>query len=341
MSGTATLLRVEQPVPIGGTLRSTRARKVLAVLMMFIGAAFVALTLIVNLFKVGPAFERLTDGFRPIMTQQSIGSARTDIAHLSAAGTEFQTKLAPALAQQLKLTPAQLAGMVSANFPATAAGVAALPGITTTFNGLVTTLDQQRPLFASADAIPTKSLPATTLPWALLAAGLVTFGLGLYAWFAPRAGAVVALALGVALIVAPLAMSMPQKASDADQMNTNLKPVYTQQTVTQGTQALQVVTAMGTEMQTKMLPTVASQLKMTPAQFQTFVVANFPATATALQTLPQASQRFNAMISAFNAHLNDYGTLKPVALVPIVWMMIAGGIGLVLIGGTGLYVTRR
>jgi hypothetical protein len=143
------------------------------------------------------------------------------------------------------------------------------------------------------------------------------------------------------MIIAPVAMSMTQKASDADQMNSNLKPVYTQQTVTQGTQALQVVTAMGTEMQTTMLPAVASQLKMTPAQFQTFVSANFPATATALQSLPQATQRFNAMISAFKAHLNDYGTLKPVALLPIVWTMIAGGIGLVLIGGAGLYVARR
>jgi hypothetical protein len=341
MSGTATLLRVEQPAPVGGSFRSSRAQKIVAVLMMFIGAAFVALTLIVNLFKVGPAFERLTDGFRPIMTQQSIATARTDIARLGAAGSEFQTKLGPALAQQLKLTPTQLGAMMTANFPDTVAGVGQLPAITTTFNGLVTTLDQQRALFASADAIPTKNLPATTLPWALLAAGLVTFGLGLYAWFAPRAGAVVALVLGAVMIAAPLALSMTQKAADADQMNTNLKPVYTQQTVTQGTQALGVVTAMGTEMQTKMLPAVASQLKMTPAQFQSFVAANFPATATALQSLPQASQRFTTMISVFKAHLSDYGTLKPVALVPIVWMMIAGGIGLVLVGGTGLYVARR
>jgi len=47
------------------------------------------------------------------------------------------------------------------------------------------------------------------------------------------------------------------------------------------------------------------------------------------------------MIGAFKAHLGDYGTLKPVSLLPIVWMMIAGGIGLVLLGGAGVFVTRR
>jgi len=47
----------------------------------------------------------------------------------------------------------------------------ALPTAIPTFDGLINTLDKQRPLFASADAIPTKSLPATTVPWALLGAG--------------------------------------------------------------------------------------------------------------------------------------------------------------------------
>lgn len=341
MSATSTLLRVEQPVPVGGTIRPSRARKIIAVLMMFIGAAFVALTLIVNLFKVGPAFERLTDGFRPIMTQQSLATARADVAGLGAAGNEFQTKLGPALAEQLKLTPAQLTTMMAGNFPNTATGMSELPAISTSFTGLVTTLDQQRTLFASADAIPTKNLPATTLPWALLIAGLVTFGVGLYAWFAPKAGAVVALVLGLAMIAAPVAMSMTDKASNADRMNSNLKPVYTQQMVSQATHSLAIVTAMGTEMQTKMLPAVATQLKLTPAQFQTFLAANFPATATALQTLPQSSQRFSAMVGSFSARLGDYGTLKPVALLPIVWMMIGGGIALVLIGTAGIYVARR
>ena len=49
---------------------------------------------------------------------------RADIAGLSAVQQEFTTKLAPALSQQLKMTPDQFNGFVSQKFPAVAAGMA-------------------------------------------------------------------------------------------------------------------------------------------------------------------------------------------------------------------------
>jgi hypothetical protein len=328
------------PESVASKRRGTVATRVIAVLVMLIGAALVALTLIVNLFSVGPAFERLTDGFRPVMTQQSIATAQQDITGLGAAGTEFQTTVAPALGAQLGMTPAQLGTMMNSQFPAVSAGMTALPTIVPTFQGLMTTLDQQRPLFTSADAIPTKNLPATTLPWALLAAGLIVFGLGVYAWFAPRAGAILALFVGGLLIVVPLLMSLPQKASDADQMNANLKPVYTQQMITQANAGLSTLTAMGTQMQTAMLPALATQLKMSPTQMQQFLAANFPKTGAALTNMPAAMHRFQVLTGTFKAHLNDYNTLKPVSLVPIVWFLIGSGVGLVLLGSAGIGVSR-
>lgn len=321
-------------------LRSGFARKAVAVFVMLVGATFIAMTLIVNLFSVGPSFERLTDGFRPVMTQQSISTARQDIARLDGAGTELRTTLLPALATQLRLTPQQMTGMMQTQYPAVAAGVVALPTIVPSFNGLVTTLDQQRDLFVSADAIPTKNLPATTLPWALLVVGVVVFGLGIYTWYTPRAGAVVAVIVGAALIAVPLILSLPQKAADADQLNANLKPVYTQQLITQAGGALSTLNAMGTQMQTKMLPALAAQLKMSPTAFQAFVGENFPQTAAALKTLPDSLGRFQNLVATFRSHLGDYKTLKPVELAPIVWTMIAGGIALMFIGGVGAWVTR-
>jgi len=321
-------------------LRSSFARKAVAILVMLIGATFVAMTLIVNLFSVGPAFERMTDGFRPVMTQQSISTARQDISRLDGAGTELRTTLLPALATQLGLTPQQMNAMMQTQYPAVAAGVAALPTIVPSFNGLVTTLDQQRDLFASADAIPTKDLPATTLPWALLVVGVFVFGLGVYTWYAPRAGSVVAVVVGGALIAVPLFLSLPQKAADADQLNANLKPVYTQQLITQATGALTTLSAMGTQMQTQMLPALAAQLKMPPAALQAYLGQNFPDTAAALSTMPASLGRFQNLVATFRNNLSDYNTLKPVELAPIVWTMIAGGIALVLIGGIGAWVTR-
>ena len=60
--------------------------QVAAGLLILIGGAFVAVTLMANLFHVGPAFDRMTDDFRPVMTQKAIATDRQDIASLEAAG---------------------------------------------------------------------------------------------------------------------------------------------------------------------------------------------------------------------------------------------------------------
>jgi hypothetical protein len=332
---------LHRPAVTRAELRFGWPRRLAAAVMVVVSASFLAVTLMANLFHVGPAFDRLTDGFRPILTQQAIATDRQDIAALSAAGTEIQAKMLPALAQQLNMSPAQLNTMLTTQFPDVATGLAALPTITPTFDGLVTTLDQQRPLFRSADAIPTKSIPATSVPWSLFAVGVLGVVLGVFVWFShPRVSAIVATVLGAVLIAAPLALGMPHKASDADQMNANLKPVYNQQLITQATGALGTLSAMGTQMQTAMLPALSTQLKMQPEQMQAFLQQNFPDTAAALTGLPASLGRFQGLVGTFKAHLSDYKTLKPVSFVPIVWLMISGGIGLFLLGGAGVVITR-
>jgi len=311
-------------IPLSG---SGPLGKAFAVFVMLIGAGLVAITLISNLFAVGPAFENLIVDFRPALTQSAIDTARADITGLSAVQSEFTTKLAPALSQQLKMTPAQFNTFVSQNFPAVAAGMNALPSVVPTFNGLIDTLDKQRPLFASADAIPTKSLPATTVPWVLFGTGLLVFLIGILMLRSPKAGGAAAIVVGLLLLLAPIALSLPAKAADADQLNANLKPVYTQTLVTNATGALATIGAMGNEMQTKMLPALAIQLKMTPQQLQTFLGSNFPATAQALETMPASMERFNGLVKVFDKNLGNYNTLKPVGLAKLILiLMIAGGL---------------
>jgi len=320
--------------------RSGLLSKVVAVLVMVVGAGLVALTLISNLFAVGPAFENLITDFRPALTQQSIDTAHADIEGLSAVQTEFSTKLVPALSQQLQMTPEQFNGFVSENFPAVAAGMGALPTAIPTFDGLINTLDEQRPLFASADAIPTESLPATTVPWALLGAGVLVFLIGLAALRSPKAGGAAALVVGLLLLVVPMVLSLPGKAADADQLNANLKPIYTQALVDNAKGSLDTIGAMGAEMQTTMLPALATQLKMTPEQLQTFLGSNFPATAEALQTMPASMERFNGLVTVFDDNLGNYETLKPVGLERLILILMVSG-GLVAALGAVSVVTAR
>ncbi len=342
MAGTASVhAHWHRPAVSWAALRFGWPRRFAAGLMVLVGGAFVAVTLFANLYKVGPAFDRMTDGFRPMMTEQSIQTARQDIAGLSAASTEIQTKMLPTLAQQLNMTPAQLTAMMQQQFPDVAAGLQALPQVTPSFNNLVNTLDEQRSNFAAADAIPTKSLPSTTVPWSLLAVGVIAIGLGVVVWFTPKSGAIIATILGAALIAVPLSLNMVSKASSADSLNSGLKPVYTQQLVTGAQQSLQTLSAMGTQMQNEMLPALATQLQMQPAQMTALLQQQFPATAAALTGMPAALNRFDGMVAQFDKHLADYKVLKPVEFSPIVWLMISGGIALFVLGGAGLLITTH
>jgi hypothetical protein len=311
-------------------------RKVVAGLVIALGAVMVVMTAANNLFKVGPSFEELMGDFRPHLTNSSIATDRADLAGLGAASTELQTKMVPALAQQLGMTPAQFSAFVAQNYPQVSSGMAALPKIVTTFDGLVTTLDQQRPLFRSADAIPTKDLPATTMPWSLAGLGVLLMVVGGAVWIRPRPAATVAFGLGALMVAVPLVLSLPQKASDADKLNSNLKPVYTAALVTQSKAALTTVSEMGTQLQTEMLPALAVRLHMTPVQLQQFLGQNFPATAAALSNLPAAMPRFQSMVAAFDSNLDNYNTLKPVEFVPIIWTTMGLGLLVALSGAAML-----
>lgn len=315
-------------------------RRFAAGVLVGLGALLLALTVANNLFKVGPSFESLMGDFRPHLTQDAIDTTRADVARLGAAGVELQSSLVPAMAQQLGMTPAQFSAYVGKTYPDVAGGMQALPQIVTTFDGLVTTLDEQRPLFRSADAIPTTEVPATTVPWALAGAGALLVLLGLTCWFRPRLGARLAVGVGAVLLAVPLVLSLPQKATDADALNANLEPVYTAALLAQAHGALGTVSAMGAQMQAEMLPGLAAQLQLTPAALQQVLGQQFPATSAALAALPSALPRFEQLVADFDANLDNYETLKPVSFVPLIRTTMAVGLA-ALVAGAFLLIAPR
>ena len=308
-------------------------RKVSAGVVIVIGVAFLVITMMNNLFQVGPAFEEMIGDFRPVLTDESLAVARDDIAGLEAAGVEFQTVVVPALAQALGVSAEEFAGLVESQYPAVAGGMAALPEITATFNGLIDTLDSQQELFASADAIPTESLPATTVPWIVAVSGVLAIAVGIMMFKPGKTWATLAVVLGAGLVVTTFALSLPQKASDADELNANLTPIYTQQLIDGATGSLAVIGAMGQQMQAEMLPDLAAQLGMSQDELNVFMGENFPATAAAMQTMPASLERFDAFVGVFATNIDNYMTIQPVAFVPIIWSLVIGGALMVLMGG--------
>jgi hypothetical protein len=112
-----------------------------------------------------------------------------------------------------------------------------------------------------------------------------------------------------------------------------LKPIYTQELIDGANTSLAVVGAMGEEMQTKMLPDLATQLGMTADELNTFMGQNFPATAAAMQAMPESMPRFDGFVGIFEANLDNYMTIQPVAFTPIIWILLVGGVLIMLSSG--------
>lgn len=311
-----------------------------AIVIAVVGVALVVVTVAQNLFAVGPAFEEMIDDFRPWLTDESIATLRADVGMLGGAVEEFQTVMAPALAAQLQMDPAAFGEMLATQFPNVATGMTVVPEAAPTFVGIIDLLDEQQENFASADAIPTSSLPATTVPWGLALLGVAFLGIGIWMFLTgTRLSAIVAAVLALVVVLAAFALSLPSKASDADDLNEALKPVYTEETVTGAAGAVTAIGAMGQEMQESMLPGLAGMLGMDEATVQAFLGENFPAVAGAMMALPEALPRFENVIATFDTNLDNYDTLKPVAFSPIIWIMIIGS--LVVLVAAGILLLKR
>ncbi|HVW34006.1 MAG TPA: hypothetical protein VHL53_15835 [Acidimicrobiia bacterium] len=310
-----------------------------------IGVVLILIALAARLFTAAPAFESLTDNFRPEMRSAELSRLRTDVNNLAAVQSEFTTKAVPQLAAAAKMTPQQFVTLLGQQYPAVAAGLQSVPTVTQQFTGVLNVLDAEQARFTKADRIPTKSLPATTVPWALVGAGGLCI---VAAFFVPRRrGAAAALVLGTALVVAPLALSLPSKAGAADTMNSHLKPVYTAELVSGAKSSLAGMQAMGSELQTKLIPGLAQLLHQTPQQLQGYLGSNFPAVAAGVASMPDALGRFDRLVTTFDSSLTDYNRAKKTTLVPIVWALLIAGLlvtgtaGFVLVGSASGAVAGR
>ena len=289
-----------------------------------------------NLFGIAPEFEDLTDGFRPIMEDEALATAQADVQALEAVGTEFQTAVLPQMSQALGMDEATFGAFMGEQFPAVAAGVEALPAVSQQFNGFLGLLEDQQANFGRADDIPTTFWPATTMPWIILFIGGGMVITGAWMFFRARSGNVAVAAFGILVLLGAGVLAFVPKANAADDMNSALEPVYTQELVDGAAASVAVVGAMGQEMQQVMLPAIAQQLQLSDAELAGFL-SQFPATAAALESLPEAVGRFTVLARTFDEQLTNYQAVQVESLTPVAWtVMVTGAVTLVL-GLVGLF----
>ncbi len=170
------------------------------------------------------------------------------------------------------------------------------------------------------------------------------------------------LAIGVAMIVMPFAMSLPSRASAGQNMIDGFRPLM--QPANVNTTAnyynetfvpLRGVAQGGVQAAGEipnLTTTLAAGLHMTPTQLQQLLQTNFPAFAALLQQFPQLVPVFTnvppgldyykPLVTTMQANVNNY---KQIDSLPnfrlFTWFFVIPGALLVLLAGTELGAFRR
>lgn len=312
------------------------------VAVVVVGAAMAIGARVIDLPAKAQGVDNLTNSFRPAFQSSEIRATREQFDAIKQMAAELQDKTLPALAQALNMTPEQLQQFFQTNFPAVARGMGELDRSLPYFDRLVAGMERHERDFHLADAIPTKNLPATVVPWLFILPGTVAAALAFAAAIRfrqlVRPALVAAVVLGVVLIVAPLVLSVPKKAQAVDNLTNAFRPAFTEAGARTARGYMDNFTAMAAELQDKALPQLAAALKMTPPQLQQFLGSNFPAVARGMSELPRALPRFEGLVTGIERNVGNFrrADAVPTANTPTTllhWLFIFSGLGLLFSGG--------
>ena len=144
------------------------------------------------------------------------------------------------------------------------------------------------------------------------------------------------LAIGLALVIAPFAISLPSKAGAGERMMNGFQPImqpnqvrttadyynnvftklrpialaFNADTVGRFENYQQGLAALQKE-EPNLIPTLARQLGMTPEQVQQFLVQQFPAFAQMLQSLPRMNTDFTHMVGLMRQNVGTFERVPP------------------------------
>jgi hypothetical protein len=312
-------------------------RKTVAVVAVVCGIGLVISPFALSLFPRAAAGERVTSRFRETMSASGLEQLRTNFGTMGALLDQFTHQTAPQLASELHMTPAQFNVYVAQHFPAVAAGVRGLPPLVAFVSPVAAQLEALHPQFASVDSLPFLGLPLTTVPWILIGLGLGLVGLGMWAWRGRgRLPLIAATVVGGAMIVFPIALSYPHKASDAKQVAAVGRAALSQQAATGAATANRLIDGMVNEVNTAMIPALAQQLHTTPQALGATLAQRDPAVVRGLQAWPTIRPGAVALASVQAASVKDAQTMRGLDFTSLPWYIMGPGIALLLAGGAAL-----
>jgi hypothetical protein len=306
-------------------------RKAVATVAVVCGLGLIVVPFAMSLFDRAPAGERVTNRFRETMSTRGLHDLAANFATMGALVDQFVHQTSPELARQLHMNTGEYNAYVARQFPSVAAGVNGIPPLVAFVTPVAAQLEALHPQFASVDSLPFLGLPLTTIPWILLALGAVLVGLGVAVWDTRgRAALICAAGVGAAMLILPLALSYPRKASDARKVAAVGQVALSRQAATGAQTANRLIDNMVTQVDTQMLPAVAQRLHVSTGTLQATIATNYPAVAKGLAAWPTIKPGAVELVRRQVESIGDAATMNGLDFTPLPWYIMGPGIALLL-----------
>jgi hypothetical protein len=313
------------------------------------GLLLILLTLAFGMWGKSQAIHALVKSFGPGYQPASMRQSQADFRTVSAMSSQLQTEALPGLAAQLKVTPAQLETSLASTYPAVGQGLAEMPAALAWFGNLGSRIARERGDYEKAAAIPVKGVAASAVPWLMVIPGvLLALGAGIAVFSRPawsRGVAIFGIVVGVSLIVGPLVVKLPSKASAVDRLVAQFKPILTSPGPQTTARYVSTMSAMSAQLSGQALPALAHELHMTTPGLEQMLAATYPAVGRGFTQLPAILPRFQAMSQLIKANVGNYHAAEalPWKVAPAImlyWFLAIPG-ALAAIGGGALLVLAR
>lgn len=319
-----------------------RTRQVASALAVASGLALIVFTFATAAFLRTGEGERLLGRFRTVTTAQGFGAFHAAYGETAAAVNELVTKTYPQFARDFGMTNVQFNSFVQSNFSGVAYGVhtvQALPSLIDPVANGVAALPGSK--FEPVYDLPVKGLSLTSVPWLLIGLGLVLFAGGVAV--SRRRGIwpiAAVLVVGVAMIVVPLAISLPAKVSQTSRVVALASVGLSPQSATRSEQASYAANEMVRQLHAELLPAVAKRRGISTAELDHELSSQSPALSKFLADWPKLAPANFSFAAAIRESVGEFAEAKRFPFKAVPWLVIALGALLSVFAG-GTLVTRQ
>jgi hypothetical protein len=285
--------------------------------------------------------ERVTDRFRATLSTQGLHNLQGGFNTVAAMGGEFFGRVLPDTRRALHQSPAQFQAGLNRRFPAIAEAQREVPPVVALVQPRIPVLVGLDDDFKKVDSLPFLGLPISSVPWILLGLGIGVAGLGVLVVARPtRAGAALVAVAGLGLVVVPLAVSAPDKADAAVNLDRAGQFVFSPKIAPVALATAGRVDRLIAEVETKFIPQAAATLHESPAALKAQIARRYPAVGRGLAAWPSIRPTAYDLPRKQIASERDFANLDGIDFRAMPWTVIAPGVLMLLLGGAALVLSR-